>query len=97
MNSGIKPDIAFIGGGNMASALIGGLLQAGRAPATVLVDRARRPPARQGWRCSSACCALAVADAQLADVPLVVWAVKPQAFAAAAAPVRAASSAGACS
>ena len=29
--------IAFIGGGNMASALIGGLLRAGRAPAGIAV------------------------------------------------------------
>ena len=85
MNSGIKPEIAFIGGGNMASALVGGLLQAGRVPATVLViepdDRQRARVALQ-----FGVLALAVADAQLADVPLVVWAVKPQAFVAAARP-----------
>ena len=85
MNSGIKPEIAFIGGGNMASALVGGLLQAGRVPATVLViepdDRQRAKVALQ-----FGVLALAVADAQLADVPLVVWAVKPQAFVAAARP-----------
>jgi len=83
MNSGIKPEIAFIGGGNMASALVGGLLQTGRVPATVLViepdDRQRAKVALQ-----FGVLALAVADAQLAGVPLVVWAVKPQAFAAAA-------------
>ncbi|MCW5661134.1 MAG: pyrroline-5-carboxylate reductase [Burkholderiaceae bacterium] len=83
MNSGIKPEIAFIGGGNMASALVGGLLQNGRVPATVLViepdDRQRAKVALQ-----FGVLALAVADAQLADVPLVVWAVKPQVFAAAA-------------
>ena len=85
MNSGIKPEIAFIGGGNMASALVGGLLQTGRVPATVLViepdDRQRAKVAQQ-----FGVLALAVADAQLADVPLVVWAVKPQAFVAAARP-----------
>ena len=85
MNSGIKPEIAFIGGGNMASALVGGLLQTGRVPATVLViepdDRQRAKVALQ-----FGVLALAVADAQLADVPLVVWAVKPQAFVAAARP-----------
>jgi pyrroline-5-carboxylate reductase len=85
MNSGIKPEIAFIGGGNMASALVGGLLQTGRVPATVLViepdDRQRAKVALQ-----FGVLALAVADAQLAQVPLVVWAVKPQSFAAAARP-----------
>ena len=34
MNSQI---IAFIGGGNMASALIGGLVRAGQAAATIVV------------------------------------------------------------
>jgi len=85
MHSGIKPEIAFIGGGNMASALVGGLLQTGRVPATVLViepdDRQRAKVALQ-----FGVLALAVADAQLADVPLVVWAVKPQSFAVAARP-----------
>ena len=85
MHNGLKPEIAFIGGGNMASALVGGLLQNGRVPATVLViepdDRQRAKVALQ-----FGVLALAVADALLAEVPLVVWAVKPQVFAAAARP-----------
>jgi pyrroline-5-carboxylate reductase len=85
MSSAIRSEIAFVGGGNMASALIGGLLQTGRIPATVLViepdDRQRAKVALQ-----YGVLALPAADGHLDDVPLVVWAVKPQAFAAAARP-----------
>jgi pyrroline-5-carboxylate reductase len=85
MNNAIRPEIAFVGGGNMASALIGGLLQTGRIPATVLViepdDRQRAKLALQ-----FGVFALPAAGAHLDDVPLVVWAVKPQSFAAAARP-----------
>jgi len=85
MDSVIPLEVAFIGGGNMASALISGVLQAGRVPATVLViepdDRQRARVALQ-----FGVLALPAADGHLADVPLVVWAVKPQSFAAAARP-----------
>jgi len=85
MNNAIRPEVAFIGGGNMASALIGGLVKGGRVPATVLViepdDRQRARVALQ-----YGVLALPAADAHLQGVPLVVWAVKPQSFAAAARP-----------
>jgi pyrroline-5-carboxylate reductase len=85
MDPAIRPEVAFIGGGNMASALISGLLQAGRVPATVLVIE---PDDRQRARLALqfGVLALPAADQHLADASLVVWAVKPQSFAAAARP-----------
>ena len=77
--------IAFVGGGNMAGALIGGLLRAGRSANSILVVEpfeAQRARLAQDFGVA----AQAAADARLAAAATVVWAVKPQLFAAAAAP-----------
>ncbi|MDN3919254.1 pyrroline-5-carboxylate reductase [Roseateles violae] len=82
----MSSSIAFIGGGNMASAILGGLLRAGRPVGSLQVvepfeaQRERLAQQFPGLRC------LAGAEASLAQAGLVVWAVKPQLFAEAAAP-----------
>ena len=77
--------IVFIGGGHMAGALIGGLLRAGRTASDVIVVE---PFETQRARLAQefGVTAQAAADARLATANTVVWAVKPQLFAQAAAP-----------
>jgi pyrroline-5-carboxylate reductase len=79
------PVTAFIGGGNMSSALIGGLLGAGADPARLLVVE---PFAEQRQRLQQRFAdvqLLAAPTAALRAAQAVVWAVKPQQFAQAAA------------
>ena len=77
--------VLFVGGGNMAGALMGGLVRSGWPPEAISViepDPSRRAEleARVGVR------VLGAADRSLVGVDAVVWAVKPQLFQAAAAP-----------
>ncbi|MGE0073150.1 MAG: pyrroline-5-carboxylate reductase [Thiomonas sp.] len=82
------PVTAFIGGGNMSSALLGGLLGCGADAARLLVVE---PLAQQRQRLQQrfpGVQVLAEAGAALRQAQAVVWAVKPQQFAQAAAQVR---------
>jgi pyrroline-5-carboxylate reductase len=80
--------IAFIGGGNMAGAIIGGLLRQGMAAADIEVVEPFGE-ARDRLKAQYGVVALEHAGAALARAGLVVWAVKPQTFKEAAAQARA--------
>ena len=79
--------IAFIGGGNMASAIIGGLLKRGLPASQIEVVE---PFAEQRVKLAQqlGISASEQANASLACASLVVWAVKPQTFKEAAAQTR---------
>ena len=71
------PKIAFIGGGNMASAIVGGLVKQGVTTENLMVVEpleATRDALRDQFKVG----AIAIADPSLEAADLVVWAVKPQ-------------------
>jgi pyrroline-5-carboxylate reductase len=78
--------LAFIGGGNMASAILGGLIRQGLAPKQVTVIEPFEETADK-LRKEFGIEVHAAASDDLADANLVVWAVKPQVFRDAALPV----------
>ena len=80
--------LAFIGGGNMASAIIGGLIKQG-TPAQHIVVVEPFAAARERLHTEFKVRTLEAADATLHEAGLVVWAIKPQTFKEAAEQVHA--------
>ena len=81
--------LVFIGGGNMATAIVGGLVRAGAAASSIVIVE---PWSEQRVKLEAAFPGVvlrAAADASLAGANVVIWAVKPQQFAEASAPCRA--------
>lgn len=78
--------LAFIGGGNMASALIGGLRRQGVHADQIHVVEPFAPT-REALLAAHGVQAREAPDASLSQAHLVVWAVKPQVFKEAAEPV----------
>jgi pyrroline-5-carboxylate reductase len=78
--------LGFIGGGNMASAIMGGLIKAGMTAQQLVVIEPFEA-ARAKLQSDFGITAQATPNQALQACDLVVWAVKPQSFKEAAAPV----------
>lgn len=81
------PALAFVGGGNMASAIIGGLIRQG-LPASAFEVIEPFESTRAKLQQDFGIAALPAASSALERCAVVVWAVKPQAFSQAAQPVQ---------
>ena len=79
MSNPSSSTLAFVGGGNMASAIIGGLIRQGHAPQHILVVEPLTD-ARERLLSQFDIRTLASADASLHEAGLVIWAIKPQIF-----------------
>ncbi len=77
--------VAFVGGGNMAMAILGGLVASGHPTERLLVIEPHAPQA-EVLRDKFGVQVLAAGGRDLLSAQVVVWAVKPQMFSAAAAP-----------
>jgi pyrroline-5-carboxylate reductase len=77
--SNTSQTLAFIGGGNMASAIIGGLIKQGTPPSRILVVEPF-DEARQRLQSQFGVSVMPSANTSLAEAGLIVWAVKPQTF-----------------
>jgi pyrroline-5-carboxylate reductase len=71
--------IAFIGGGNMASAMIGGLIKQGMPASSILVVDPFEPTRAKLFQ-DFGIQAIASPSAVLTAAGLIIWAVKPQIF-----------------
>jgi pyrroline-5-carboxylate reductase len=78
-NNDSNTTIAFLGGGNMASAMIGGLIKQGMRPSDILVVEPYEPT-RDKLLQDFGIQAMSEPSSLLATAGLIIWAVKPQVF-----------------